>query len=68
MQQDSFEVLGNEEIFNRLQQNWHTMDVREVVWLGKTGIMAYCSLLDHAVTWDKQENLENVFDDFLPSR
>lgn len=72
MQQDSFEVLRNGEVFNRLQQNWRTMDVREGAWLGKTmaveGIVAYrASLLELALTWEKQENLENVFADFQPS-
>lgn len=47
MQQDSFEEFRNGEIFNRLQQNQHTMDVREVAWLEKTvtvqGIVALLS-------------------------
>lgn len=42
------------------------MDVREVSWLGRKvavwGVVGYRAfLLERAVTWEKQENLENVF-------
>lgn len=48
------------------------MDVREAVWLGMTvaveDIVSYhTSPLEHAVTLEKQENLENAFADFQPS-
>lgn len=48
------------------------MDVREVVWLGKTvaveDIVSYhTSPLEHAMAWEKQENVENAFADSQPS-
>lgn len=55
MQQDSFEVLRNGKLFNRLQQNWCTMDAREIMWLGKKvtvwDVVAYhACFLEHTVT------------------
>lgn len=68
-EQESFWVLRNGKVFKRLQQNWCTVDVREVVWLGKAvaveDIVSYhTSPLEHPVAWEKQENLENAFADF----